>query len=271
MTYHVSRNGQVYGPYTREDLDRYIASGHILLTDTAKSDEMTDWVPVSQIVAQPGGLAASPASGAGVPPSGMPQPGPTAPPYAPPAAFGAPPAYPPAAYGVSPAGYPATGGFENPPNLHWGLVLLFDVLTCSLFQIVWNIIIAAWFRRVSGNAKILTLYIVSAVLIVVQGIAGQAVGFMAGSFGSGRYGGTVPNFGAHTALLGIYGLLALGTWVIRLIARFTFMAELQRHYNTVEPIGLHTNGVLTFFFGGIYLQSLLNEVNQRKSYMGLPR
>ena len=46
MPYTVSRNGQTYGPYTLEDLQRYVASGNVLLTDMARSDEMPDWLPV---------------------------------------------------------------------------------------------------------------------------------------------------------------------------------------------------------------------------------
>jgi hypothetical protein len=30
MLYHVMRNGQNYGPYTIEDLRRYMASGNVL-------------------------------------------------------------------------------------------------------------------------------------------------------------------------------------------------------------------------------------------------
>ncbi len=50
MLYHVTRNGQNYGPYTLEDLQRYVASGNVLPTDLAKSDEMAEWVPVSQVL-----------------------------------------------------------------------------------------------------------------------------------------------------------------------------------------------------------------------------
>ena len=50
MLYHISRNGQNYGPYTLEDLNRYVASGNVLLTDLAKSDDRPDWVPVSQVL-----------------------------------------------------------------------------------------------------------------------------------------------------------------------------------------------------------------------------
>ena len=42
MTYQVSRNGQLYGPYTLEDLQRYVASGNILPTDMAKSEDMME-------------------------------------------------------------------------------------------------------------------------------------------------------------------------------------------------------------------------------------
>ena len=54
MTYQVSRNGQMYGPYTLEDLQRYVASGNVLLTDMAKSEEMPDWLPVAQILGTAG-------------------------------------------------------------------------------------------------------------------------------------------------------------------------------------------------------------------------
>ena len=54
MTYQVSRNGQMYGPYTLEDLQRYVASGNILPTDMAKSEEMPDWLPVAQILGTAG-------------------------------------------------------------------------------------------------------------------------------------------------------------------------------------------------------------------------
>jgi hypothetical protein len=33
MHYQISRNGQEYGPYTLEDLQRYLASGNVMPTD----------------------------------------------------------------------------------------------------------------------------------------------------------------------------------------------------------------------------------------------
>ena len=50
ILYRVSRNGQVYGPYTLEDVVRYVASGNIDPFDLVKSDNMTQWISVSQMV-----------------------------------------------------------------------------------------------------------------------------------------------------------------------------------------------------------------------------
>ncbi len=229
MHYQIARNGQMYGPYTMEDLQRYVASGHVLPTDLARGDEMSEWVPVSQLLGMQG---AAPTS----------QPG-----FAP---------------GPTPYQQPFTPGsavpFPDPPNIHWAVVLLLDLVTCSLFQLVWNIILAAWFRRISPSSKAFVLYIASAVLIFVQAGVGQAAGITSGRHGFHTYG-----YSLHRGF-GLYGLVSLVCWVVRLIARFTFRSELEQHFNTVEPMGLRINPVLTFFFGGIYFQSLMNRINDIK-------
>lgn len=50
MNYTISRNGQEFGPYSLADLQHYVSTGDILLTDMARSEGMTDYMPVSQIV-----------------------------------------------------------------------------------------------------------------------------------------------------------------------------------------------------------------------------
>ena len=50
MNYFITRDGQQYGPYTLADLQRYVASGEILLTDLARSEGMSEPLPVSQII-----------------------------------------------------------------------------------------------------------------------------------------------------------------------------------------------------------------------------
>ena len=47
MNYFIKRELNEYGPYTLADLQKYVASGNILLTDLCRSEGMADWGPVS--------------------------------------------------------------------------------------------------------------------------------------------------------------------------------------------------------------------------------
>jgi hypothetical protein len=242
MHYQISRNGQTYGPYTLEDLQRYLASGNILPTDLAKNEDMADWVPVSDILA---GVTGTPVSAFPTPgfsdPASAPAYGQSAIPYGQPAMYGQPD---PAALAAS--------TYPDPPNLHWGLVLLFGLLTCTVFMWVWNLIVAAWLKRVQPNATSLFFYIGAAVLLFVQ----LAV--------------TLPYTmhhmqpGVHATADPIGGLIGLGVWVLRLIARFMQRAALEEHFNGPEPVGLELNPVMTFFFGGLYFQYHINRIMTMK-------
>lgn len=150
MLYHVSRNGQNYGPYTLEDLQRYVAAGNVLATDLAKSDEMPDWVPVSQVL------------GASMPAAPTPV----------------------AVYGGGTPTYSAAATiYPDPPNLHWALVLLIGCFTCGLFLIVWMFVQAAWMRKVDPRSKALTYYIAAIVVYVIM-IGAQITMMMSGGNGT---------------------------------------------------------------------------------------
>lgn len=214
MHYQVTRNGQTYGPYTLEDLRRYVASGHILPTDLAKGDDSSEWVPVAQIL----GMAGAPAPG-----------------YVTPVAYA-----------------PASGvAIEDPPNLHWGLELLLGFLTCGLFVVVWNLVLAAWAKRIEPVSQALMYYIIATVLIVLN---------FGGSFGV--FVAVAHHQQPHQHVTG--SLIGLATWIVRLIARFVLRDTLEQHYNGAEPVGLRLSAVMTFFFGGIYFQYKLNEINAIK-------
>ncbi len=256
MAYQISRNGQLYGPYSLDDLERYLTSGHVLLTDLCKSEEMPDWLPVSQVLTDAGRTPAA-ASAPGSLGSAI---------------------YPPTSYAATgqtaQPGYAPVATLRSPPDLHWGLVLLFDVLTCSLFQMVWNIILGAWFNRIVPSSRTLYLYIAAAVLIICQAVGGQTMGLLTGR-NAAAHGYSYSNgYSHHPGFFGLYALIATICWIIRLVARFNFRSELELHYNTVEPIGLQINPVLTFFFGGIYLQSVMNRINLSRrmmAYGAMPR
>jgi hypothetical protein len=252
MHYYVSRGGQTYGPYTLADLQRYVASGHILWNDLAKSEEMPDWLPVAQILNPPSEPAATPLPEireqqpeqpeqphqeyqASATTSSIPAPIP------PSASYYAPPA---------PA-YAAAGLYPDPPNLHWALVLLIDLFTCGLFQMVWNFVMAVWLKRVQPTSKAVIYYAVGYGLLLLS--SGLSFPIYLAQL---HHAQPHPNLGA-----GLVGIIA---WVFRLLARFSFKDALEAHFNGPEPIGYRMNPVLLFFFGGIYIQSELNRINEIK-------
>lgn len=49
MNYTINRNGQKYGPYSREDLRRYLIHGSVLETDLVSSEDQQRWVTVREL------------------------------------------------------------------------------------------------------------------------------------------------------------------------------------------------------------------------------
>lgn len=146
MSYLISRAGQTYGPYTLEDLQRYVASGNILLTDLAKSDEMPDWVPVSQVLN----------------------------PTAPPPGFTSAP--------VSPYGQPgvaAVSPYPDPPNLHWVLYLVLTIFTCGVFALIWEFVQILWMKRIEPTTKAFPYFIAYVVLSFINGGLSFRASFLA--------------------------------------------------------------------------------------------
>ena len=256
MHYQVSRNGQTYGPYTLEDLGRYVASGNVLPTDLAKSEEMSEWLPVAQILSG----QSAPAAGAGYPAAGF-APDPASPFAHQPGHVGqsGQAAQPPYA-----APYQAAAGspYPDPPNLHWGIYLLLAIVTCTLFSKVFTVVQAVWLRRVQPNSNGLFFYIAYYVLWFVSLFAGT--GEMVRAF---SHPGMMPHRSpGHSAL----SLLVL---ILLIVTRFVMSASLEEHFNGPEPIGLKLNPVLVFFFGGVYFQSQFNRINALKlaTRTGAPR
>jgi len=206
MNYTVIRDGQEFGPYSLSELQQYVASGHVLLTDMARSDGMTDAVPVGQIVGN------------------------------------IPVAFAPAASAYT----PNLPEYPYPPNLHWALVLLFSVLSCGLFLVVWDIVQAAWMKKVLPTSKALSWYIAA--------LCGQGMIFFFSFYFAFTHNHDHP---ATT-------LINLATAVVTLIGRFSLRNSLEEHFNNAEPAGLSLSGVMTFFFGGIYFQYHLNDIVARK-------
>jgi hypothetical protein len=235
MNYFIKRDDKEYGPYSLADLQKYVASGNVLLTDLCRSEGLTDWVPVSQVIGNIPVPAAAPQPAAG-------------------AVYGT-----PAAYGA-PAGYaaPAVSQYPPPPSLHWGILILLGVLTCGIFGWVWAFIQAAWVKKVQPESKALLYYGIAVGLFVLM-FGGAFMAGMQGQAGAGR----------EPVLL----LFRLGGAIMWLVAAFNMRSSIEDHFNSAEPIGLSLNGVMTFFFSIYYFQyhfTRINEMKQRQM-AGYPR
>src|SRR5579859_2614838 len=123
MNYFIKRELNEYGPYSLADLQKYVASGNILLTDLCRSEGLTDWVPVSQVIGN-------------IPVPAAPQP-------VAPGAYGAAGSY----------AAPVVSQYPPPPNLHWGVCVLLGVVTCGIFAAVWMMVQAVWIKKVQPNSK----------------------------------------------------------------------------------------------------------------------
>jgi uncharacterized protein DUF4339 len=230
MKYYIQRQLNDYGPYTLADLQRYVAQGSILPSDMTRSEGMTEWTPVSQVIGNiPIPLAAGTAAGAGgtVYDGGG------------------------AVYGGSSVDYgaqalPMQGNPIVPPDFHWALVLLIGVFTCGLFNYAWLIVEAAFVKKLKSESKGL-LFIILATSILI--------------------GGSFIN-GVVTAMNHVSSpfapLISIAGFVLYMVGVFQMKSDLEDYYNSTEPIHLRLNGAMVFFFNVYYFQHHFSRIAQWK-------
>jgi GYF domain 2/Domain of unknown function (DUF4234) len=248
MNYWVSRGGQQYGPYSLADLQKYVASGNILPTDLARNESMSQWLPVSQILAGGGGQA--PQASTPQPPqpqqpqqpqiSQPPQPQPYGqlgsqqPSYGQPAnpqAYGQAPMYSqPGSMAPQPVVMAPQGG-PMPPGMEWWLVLIIAILTCGIFAWVWMFIQANFVKQIRPACQALMFYALG-----IGGIFAVMLLFFVRS------------------LVMLAPLLNIGCSIAIIVGHFQMKAAIEDYYNTTEPINLRLNGVMVFFFNVLYFQ-----------------
>ena len=205
MEYFVKRGEQRFGPYSLSDLQQYVQSGNLVAGDLAQSEGMTDWVPLSQVL---GNIPAMARAGEGV--------------------------------AIATAAEPQL--VELPPNLHWSIVFILDLLTRQLFNLVWALLQGNWARKLSGDNKPLVL--------VAMYPAGMVAGFL-----------TMVMFRGAAAL---GGLLIIAGAIVYLFGVFSIKAAMEDYYNSTENIGLRLSGAMTFFFSTIYIQYHINRIARWK-------
>jgi len=229
MKYYIRRDLNEFGPYTLADLQRYVAQGNILLTDLTRSEAMTDWVPVSQVIGN-------------IP---IPVPAPAMQNVGTQAYTGAAYTGPGSLFGSAPAVAPTAG--PTPPDFPWALVLLIGIFTCGLFIHAWTIVEAAFVRKIKPESKGLLLVIIA----------------IAGIFGSVIVSGVLSGID-HDLASGVSLLVELAAAVLYLVGMFQIKGDLEEYYNSVEPINLRLSGVMTFFFSVYYFQHHFSRIAQWK-------
>ena len=230
MNYFIKRDEKEYGPYSLADLQKYVASGNVLLTDLCRSEGLVDWVPVSQVIGNIPVPQAAPQPAAGTV-------------YGTPAAYGA------------PAGLasPAASPYPAPPALHWGICLLLGILTCGIFSLVWMMVQAVWVKKVQPNSKAVT-YFGIAIALYVLSIGSSIFGGISGA----QAGAVNPSYQVFS------GSINLVMFVFWIMAAFNMRSSIEEHFNTAEPIGLNLSGVMTFFFNVYYFQYHFTRINEMK-------
>ncbi|HKF23447.1 MAG TPA: DUF4339 domain-containing protein [Candidatus Angelobacter sp.] len=218
MKYYIQRGVNEYGPYTLAELQRYVAQGNIAMSDLARSEGMTDWVPVSQVL----GDIPIPVTAPTVPAAGG-------------TVYG----------GASPYGTaaPVVAG-PVPTDFHWALVLLIT-LVCYWFAVIWLFVEASFIKKIAPQSK--------GILLLAFAFAGAFVGLLTLAIaGEMDHGNSSPVASMVGLLILIVGCILY--WV----AVFSMRSDLEDYYNTTENIQLRLSGVgsalLTFFFAVYYFQ-----------------
>ncbi len=177
MKYYIKRELNEYGPYTLGDVQRYVAQGNILLTDLTRSEGLTEWVPVSQVIGNIPIPVPAPAAAGTV--------------YAETPDYGA-------------AAAPAVYAGPVPPDFHWALVLLIGIVTCTLFLWAWLIVEAVWIRKIKPGSNGLLLVLLSLGCNLGGGFVNGLLG--ATSHGEAPIGGLLSLASLVLWIVGVFGM-----------------------------------------------------------------
>jgi len=130
MNYRIARGGEVFGPYSEDELRAYLASGNIVESDLARTDEMTVWLPVKKVLPKPKKTKQ-------------------------------PRKKPLRAEGLR-SDVPA------PPDMPWVATMVLAIFTGSFFLIAWDLWAAWWLRRVDKGSRAIWYYGFAALLFLVD-------------------------------------------------------------------------------------------------------
>ncbi|HEY0198467.1 MAG TPA: GYF domain-containing protein [Rhodanobacter sp.] len=233
----IGRDGQRYGPYSEDDVRQWMREGRLAADALAWREGMNNWMPLASLFVTTASASLPP------PPMGMP-----------PLASGTPRTNGGASPGpFEPYDDTTRAVLPAPPSLHWGLVLLFSILTLGIFGLIWPFTQANWVRKIDRKSNAVLLLGLSLACFLI----GEPVYFI-GIFSGIRLG--QPD----TELVSLGGMLLLGRWILSLVAYFSMTGSVKRcmaDHGTKLEVG----GVTLFFFTLFYLQANLSWVARWKN------
>jgi hypothetical protein len=197
MNYFIKREDKEYGPYSLAALQQYVSQGSISRADLARSEAMTDWIPVSTII---GTLSVSPS----------------------PTGFGA---------------TSATQALERPmpPRLHWGVVLALAIVTFGIFGIIWLFVQAVWVRKIEPKSNALYFligYVVAAIMSGVFDQTGLDTVLQLGGFVLFLFG----VFGMRRSIENFYDSIGPGAGLSGVMTFFFNVIYFQYHLNDIREL-----------------------------------
>jgi hypothetical protein len=139
---------------------------------------------------------------------------------------------------------PPDPAWPAPPKLHWGLLLLFTVLTCGLFLAVWLFIQSSWVKKINPDSSATPLFISYLVLFILGQLLAED---------------------ADAGLKGLGAFLTLASYVVFYIAEYSIRRSMLDHYNNVETIALDMSNAMVFFFSCFYLQYHMTRIAKWKA------
>lgn len=225
--FHINRDGTSFGIFDEAEARALFAQSTIRPTDLVWCDGMAGWLPASEgfgpAIAPP--LPTVPLATAADPRYAAPFSG-----------FDA----------TAPSTVAETTQVPMPPKLHWGLVLLFTLLTVGLFAVVWVFRQAIWAKKIDPTSRAVWFYAGYIVLAVIANVI------------------TPSPDEASLGLALLRLVCSLGGLVLVCCGSFSVRRSMVDYFTTVEPIGLRMSGAMTFFFNTLYLQHHMTRIAKWK-------
>jgi len=201
-------NGQRFGPYALAIVQRWHQQGMLDSSSLCWREGMSEWSPLDAFLRE--NVAA--------------------------ASFNEPPSFEVPPPGLTPRATVAVAARDAvpvAPSLHWGLVLLFGVLTLGIFILVWMFIQSTWVKKIDPASRATTYLAIGLVVGLSSGFAG-------------------PDSQ-------LYYVLQLIDVAFVVIGYFSMSASLKR-FGIERGLSMPIGGITLFFFTTFYLQGQLTRI-----------